>query len=78
MNEKQKWEAYDSPERKNGSWDGRFYIAVKPTGIYCLPSCSAGPPLRKNIELLDTEEACLAAGYRPCKRCRPDQRSSLK
>ncbi len=73
MNEKEKWDAYDSTERKSGSFDGAFWIAVKTTGIFCLPSCKARPPLRKNIELMDTAEQCMAAGYRPCKRCRPDR-----
>ncbi|MDD2295992.1 MAG: Ada metal-binding domain-containing protein [Eubacteriales bacterium] len=73
MNKEEKWNAYDSETRKDGSWDGRFYIAVKTTGIFCLPSCKARPPLRKNIELLDSVDECLTAGYRPCKRCHPDR-----
>ena len=72
MTETERWAAYDSPERKDGRYDGQFYIAVRTTGIYCLPSCKARTPLRKNIELLDTAEACRAAGYRACKRCKPD------
>ncbi|HHX93326.1 MAG TPA: hypothetical protein GX688_06790 [Clostridiales bacterium] len=72
MNEKEKWAAYDAQERKDGRFDGQFYIAVKTTGIYCRPSCKARAPLRKNIELLDTAGECVAAGYRACKRCKPD------
>jgi len=51
--------------------DGVFYTAVKTTGVYCKPSC-AGCPLRNNVEFFDTGEAARAAGYRPCKRCKPD------
>ncbi len=69
MNEKEKWDAYD---RKDRCYDGEFYIAVKTTKIFCRPSCKARTPLRKNIELLDTAQQCVAAGYRACKRCRPD------
>lgn len=69
MNEQEKWDAYD---RKDRCYDGEFYIAVKTTKIFCRPSCKARTPLRKNIELLDTAEECISAGYRACKRCRPD------
>ena len=69
MNEKGKWEAYD---RKDRCYDGEFYIAVKTTKIFCRPSCKARTPLRKNIELLDSVEECIAAGYRACKRCKPE------
>ena len=51
--------------------DGAFYSAVKTTGVYCKPSC-AGRPLRKNVEFFATREAARAAGYRACKRCKPD------
>ena len=72
MNETEKWAAYDDPNRKDGCYDGQFYIAVKTTGIYCKPSCKARPPLRENITLLDSAEECRAQGYRTCKRCKPD------
>jgi AraC family transcriptional regulator of adaptative response/methylated-DNA-[protein]-cysteine methyltransferase len=52
--------------------DGTFLYAVKTTGIYCRPSCPARTPLPKNIEFYPTAAAAKAAGYRPCKRCRPD------
>lgn len=53
--------------------DGRFIVAVKTTGIYCLPSCR--PPRRpkhENLEFFPGPEEARAAGYRACKRCRPD------
>ena len=50
--------------------DGRFYAAVKTTGIYCNPSCAARPK-RENVRFYDTWAAAEAAGFRACKRCKP-------
>ena len=57
---------------KNASFDGVFYTAVKTTGIFCRPSCRCKTPLAKNIIFYDSAEEAIAAGFRPCKRCRPD------
>ena len=54
------------------SYNGKFLTCVKSTGIYCLPSCPARKPLQKNIQFLPTEQAAIKAGFRICKRCRPD------
>ncbi len=54
------------------TYDGRFVGAVKTTGICCRPSCTARKPLRKNVLFFDTLADALKAGFRPCKRCRPD------
>lgn len=51
--------------------DGVFYYSVRTTGVYCRPSCGARLPLRKNVAFHDTTAAAEAAGFRPCKRCRP-------
>lgn len=51
--------------------DGRFVYAVKTTGIFCRPSCSSKLPKRENVEYFGSGEEALAAGYRPCKKCRP-------
>lgn len=48
--------------------DGRFFVAVKTSGIFCRPVCPARPK-RENVRFLESREACLAAGFRPCKRC---------
>ena len=56
----------------DGAYDGRFFYAVRSTGIYCRPSCKSRPPRPENIEYFDTAAEAEAAGYRPCKRCRPD------
>jgi AraC family transcriptional regulator, regulatory protein of adaptative response / methylated-DNA-[protein]-cysteine methyltransferase len=52
--------------------DGRFYYSVATTGVYCRPSCAARPPRRENVRFHDTAEAAERAGFRPCKRCRPN------
>src|SRR5690242_2441232 len=60
-----------SPVR-DGSYDGRFIIAVKTTGIYCLPSCAARKPKRENVRFFRHEREAIEAGFRACLRCRPD------
>lgn len=59
-------------EARDRTMDGRFVVAVKSTGIYCKPSCPARRPRRENILLMADAQAARAAGYRPCRRCRPD------
>ena len=58
--------------QKDAAGDGRFVFAVKTTGVYCRPSCSARLPLRKNVAFYETIAAAEAAGFRACKRCHPD------
>jgi AraC family transcriptional regulator of adaptative response / DNA-3-methyladenine glycosylase II len=53
-------------------FDGRFFVAVKTTGIYCRPICPAPVPKEKNVCYYETAIAAANAGYRPCLRCRPD------
>ncbi len=69
LSEEEKWQAF---VRSDSLFDGRYYVAVKTTGIFCRPSCTARTPLRKNVAFYDTREEAAANGYRPCKRCRPD------
>jgi methylphosphotriester-DNA--protein-cysteine methyltransferase len=52
--------------------DGQFFCAVKTTGIYCRPSCAARP-LRKNVVFYDTRAEAERAGFRACKRCKPER-----
>jgi len=52
--------------------DGTFFYAVRTTGVYCRPSCGARRPNRENVAFYDSREAARRAGFRPCKRCRPD------
>ncbi|MBY6186469.1 helix-turn-helix domain-containing protein [Marinobacter hydrocarbonoclasticus] len=53
-------------------FDGRFYVAVRTTGIYCRPICPATAPKEENVTYFDSAIAAANAGYRPCLRCRPD------
>jgi AraC family transcriptional regulator of adaptative response/methylated-DNA-[protein]-cysteine methyltransferase len=53
--------------------DGAFYFSVKTTGVYCRPSCAARPAKRENVAFHATTAAAERAGFRPCKRCKPDQ-----
>ncbi len=53
--------------------DGKFYYSVASTGVYCRPSCPARLAKRANVNFHTTCADAEAAGFRPCKRCRPDQ-----
>src|SRR5438874_10003948 len=53
-------------------FDGKFFIAVTSTGIYCRPICPVRSPKRDNIRYHATAAAAAAAGFRPCLRCRPE------
>ncbi|MBA3233859.1 MAG: helix-turn-helix domain-containing protein [Propionibacteriales bacterium] len=53
-------------------FDGVFYTAVHTTGIYCRPSCPAVTPRRRNVDFFVTAAAAQSAGFRACRRCRPD------
>ena len=52
--------------------DGSFYYAVRTTGVYCRPSCGARTPRRENVRFFEDTAAAERAGFRPCKRCKPD------
>ena len=53
--------------------DGHFVYAVLTTGVFCRPSCAARPARPENLRFFSTTAAAAAAGYRACKRCRPDE-----
>jgi AraC family transcriptional regulator, regulatory protein of adaptative response / methylated-DNA-[protein]-cysteine methyltransferase len=57
---------------KDAGYDGVFYVAVRTTGIFCRPSCPSRPKL-ENVEFFSNVRSAIMAGYRPCKRCRPDE-----
>ena len=57
---------------RDARFDGRFYVAVTSTGIYCRPSCPAVTPRRANVRFYPSAAAAQGAGFRACKRCRPD------
>ena len=58
---------------RDGAQDGRFVYAVRTTGVYCRPSCGARPARPENVAFYADGEEARAAGFRPCKRCRPDE-----
>ncbi len=53
--------------------DGQFFYAVRTTGVYCRPSCGARPARRENVRFYATTAQAEAAGFRACKRCRPNE-----
>jgi AraC family transcriptional regulator of adaptative response / DNA-3-methyladenine glycosylase II len=57
---------------KDARFDGWFFIAVVTTGIYCRPSCPVVPPKVENMRFYPSAAAAQLAGFRACKRCRPD------
>ncbi|WAJ29206.1 bifunctional transcriptional activator/DNA repair enzyme AdaA [Antarcticirhabdus aurantiaca] len=57
---------------RDPAFDGRFFVGVRSTGIYCRCICPVRPPLRRNIEFLASAAAAERAGFRPCLRCRPE------
>jgi AraC family transcriptional regulator of adaptative response / DNA-3-methyladenine glycosylase II len=59
-------------QAKDARFDGWFFGAVITTGIYCRPSCPAVPPRPRNMRFYPSAAAAQQAGYRACKRCRPD------
>ena len=63
---------YRAVSSRDTRFDGRFVTAVRTTGIYCRPSCPAQTPRRENVRFFPRAAAAAAAGFRACKRCRPD------
>jgi len=57
----------------NTRYNGKFYVGVHSTGIYCLPSCKAKKPKLENVVFYPTREEAIAAGLRGCKRCRSER-----
>ena len=65
----ERWAAVVGRDR---SAEGHFVLAVTTTGIYCRPGCSARRPRRENVRFFARAEEAERAGFRPCKRCRPN------
>lgn len=63
---------YRAVQSKDPRFDGWFVTAVLTTRIYCRPSCPARPPFARNVRFYPTAAAAQRAGFRACKRCRPD------
>jgi AraC family transcriptional regulator of adaptative response / DNA-3-methyladenine glycosylase II len=69
MNDEQRYAVASS---RDARFDGMFFVAVRTTRIYCRPSCPAMTPKRANVAFYPTAAAAQQAGFRACKRCRPD------
>jgi len=65
-----RWAALAARDR---TADGAFFYSVRTTGVYCRPSCAARPARPENVAFHTSTQAAEAAGFRPCKRCKPDQ-----
>ncbi|MGY1778947.1 AlkA N-terminal domain-containing protein [Geodermatophilus sp. SYSU D01036] len=63
---------YRAVASRDARFDGWFFTAVRTTGIYCRPSCPARTPAAANVSFFGTAAGAQAAGYRACRRCRPD------
>jgi AraC family transcriptional regulator of adaptative response / DNA-3-methyladenine glycosylase II len=63
---------YRAVDSRDSRFDGWFYTAVTSTGIYCRPSCPARTPHRRNVRFYRSAAAAQGAGFRACRRCRPD------
>jgi AraC family transcriptional regulator of adaptative response/methylated-DNA-[protein]-cysteine methyltransferase len=60
---------------RSSAADGTFFYSVKTTGVYCRPSCASRLARPEHVRFHGTREAAEGAGFRPCKRCRPDRPS---
>jgi AraC family transcriptional regulator of adaptative response/methylated-DNA-[protein]-cysteine methyltransferase len=68
-------ERYEAVRRRDPARDGEFFYAVRTTGVYCRPSCAARLARPENVSFHPSCEAAEQAGFRPCKRCRPNEAS---
>ncbi|HET7909289.1 MAG TPA: Ada metal-binding domain-containing protein [Nitrospira sp.] len=71
MNSQRHDRYYQAVLTRDVRFDGKFFVGVKTTGVYCRPICPARPK-RENVEFFNTAKAAEQAGYRPCLRCRPE------
>lgn len=72
VTEESRWRAVAGRDRDA---DGAFFYGVRTTGVYCRPGCASRRPHRDNVEFFDAAGEAERAGYRPCKRCRPEANS---
>jgi AraC family transcriptional regulator, regulatory protein of adaptative response / methylated-DNA-[protein]-cysteine methyltransferase len=64
--------SWHAVQTRDTASDGRFVYGVTSTGIYCRPSCPSRKPRRDRVRFFDAPDAARAAGFRACKRCKPD------
>ncbi|WP_342119816.1 bifunctional DNA-binding transcriptional regulator/O6-methylguanine-DNA methyltransferase Ada [Pseudoduganella sp. OTU4001] len=70
LTDNERWAAVQA---RDSAADGQFYYSVRTTGVFCRPSCGARPALRENVAFHGSMAEAEAAGFRPCKRCKPEQ-----
>ncbi|WP_028777241.1 bifunctional transcriptional activator/DNA repair enzyme AdaA [Shimazuella kribbensis] len=70
-------EVYDAILQRDTKYDGIYFTGIKSTGISCRPSCKSRTPNRENVQLFKSLDEAVTAGYRPCKRCRPEQLGAM-
>jgi AraC family transcriptional regulator, regulatory protein of adaptative response / methylated-DNA-[protein]-cysteine methyltransferase len=68
--DQERWQAV---KRRDPAFDGKFFFAVRTTGVFCRPSCASRPAKRENVAFFSTVAEAEKAGYRACKRCRPNK-----
>src|SRR5262245_4748968 len=68
---------YRALRTRDARFDGRLFIGVKSTGIYCRPICPARTPKRENVKFYASAAGAQEAGFRPCLRCRPEAAPDL-
>ena len=71
LRDEERW--WEAVRRRDRAFDGELFFAVRTTGVYCRPSCASRPARRENVTFFPTAAEAEKAGYRACKRCRPDQ-----
>ena len=68
---------YRAARARDRRFDGRFFVGITSTHIYCRPICTARPAHRKNMRFYSNAAAAEGAGFRPCLRCRPERAPGL-
>src|SRR3977135_492985 len=68
---------YRAISTRDARFDGRLFVGVKTTGIYCRPICPARTPKFENVSFYSSAAAAQQAGFRPCLRCRPETSPDL-
>ncbi|WP_261134291.1 bifunctional transcriptional activator/DNA repair enzyme AdaA [Bacillus sp. Marseille-Q3570] len=66
---------YETILKRDTRYDGRYYVGIVTTGIFCRPSCRSRTPKPENVKVFKSIEEAQKAGFRPCKRCRPENPS---
>ncbi len=74
MTEQDRHILYDVLLNRDARYDGKLFFGVTSTGIYCRPICPAPKPKPENVLYFSDSDTAAMAGFRPCKRCRPEAR----